>query len=48
VEDYYINITYPKGYDYRHLSGGEITYYPNRQEYRIWNHAKAISLDDLS
>ena len=49
VEDYYINITYPQGYDYRHLSGAEIVYYPNRQEYRIWNHSKAVDIDnDLS
>lgn len=48
IEDYYINITYPTGYDYRHLSGAEIVYYPTRQEYRIWNHVKAVSLDDLS
>ena len=48
IEDYYVNITYPQGYDYRHLSGAEIVYYPTRQEYRIWNHAKAVSLDDLS
>lgn len=48
IEDYYISVTYPQGYDYRHLSGAEIVYYPNRQEYRIWNHAKAIDIDDLS
>lgn len=48
IEDYYINITYPQGYDYRHLSGAEIVYYPTRQEYRIWNHAKAVSMDDLN
>lgn len=48
IEDYYIHITYPKGHDYNHLSGAEIVYYPTRQEYRIWNHAKAVSLDDLS
>lgn len=48
VEDYYIHATYPEGYDYRHLSGGEIVYYPNRQEYRIWNHVKATNLNDLS
>ena len=48
IEDYYVNITYPQGYDYRHLSGAEIVYYPTRQEYRVWNHAKAVSLDDLS
>ena len=48
IEDSYVTATYPKGYDYRHLSGAEIIYYPNRQEYRIWNHAPAVSLDDLS
>lgn len=48
IEDYYISVTYPKGYDYRHLSGAEIVRYPNRQEYCIWNHAKAVCLDDLS
>lgn len=48
IEDYYIHVTYPEGHDYKHLSGAEIVYYPNRQEYRIWNHAMAVSLDDLS
>lgn len=48
IEDYYIHITYPKGYDYSHLSGAEIVYYKNRQEYRIQNHAMAVCLDDLS
>lgn len=47
IEDYYIHITYPQTHDYRHLSGAEIVYYPNRQEYRVWNHAMAVSLDDL-
>lgn len=32
--------------DYDHLSGSEIVYYPNRQEYRICSHQKAVSLDD--
>lgn len=48
IEDYYIHVTYPESHDYRHLSGAEVVYYPNRQEYRIWNHAMAVSLDDLS
>lgn len=48
IEDYYIHITYPEGHDYRHLSGAEIVYYPNRQEFRLWNHAMAVSMDDLS
>lgn len=33
--------------DYCHLSGAEIVYYPNRQEYRIWQHQPAINIDDL-
>lgn len=48
IEDYYIHVTYPKGYDYRHLSGAEIVYYKTRQEFRIWNHAMAVDLKDLS
>lgn len=48
IEDYYIHVTYPEGHDYKHLSGAEIVYYKNRQEYRIWNHAMAVSADDLS
>lgn len=46
VEDYYIHVSYPNGYDYRHLSGAEIVYYPNRQEFRVQNHAMAVDLDD--
>ena len=48
VEDYYIHVTYPNGYDYRHLSGGEIVYYKTRQEFRVWNHTMAVDLKDLS
>ena len=48
IEDYYIHVNYPKGYDYRHLSGAEIVYYPTRQEFRIWNHTMAVDLKDLS
>lgn len=46
VEDSYVNATAPTGSDYRHLSGAEIVYYPLRQEYRVWNHAMAVDLDD--
>ncbi len=46
VEDSYVDATAPTGSDYRHLSGAEIVYYPLRQEYRIWNHAMAVDLDD--
>lgn len=46
IEDYYVsNIS--KDYNYRQLSGGEITYYPTRQEFRIQNHVKAVDLSDL-
>lgn len=48
IEDYYIHVTYPDSHDYRHLSGAEVVYYPNRQEYRIWNHAMAVDIDDFS
>lgn len=47
IEDYYIHITYPSNYNYKHLSGAEIVYYPNRQEYRIWNHSEAVDLNEL-
>lgn len=49
IEDYYhsINLTSDR-YSYKHLSGAEIVYYPNRQEYRIWQHTPAVNLDDLS
>lgn len=50
IEDYYAHKDYYKqtnAYDYRHLTGAEIVYYPNRNEYRIWNHALAVDLDEL-
>ena len=49
IEDYYISISLPEGsrYDYKHLSGAEIVYYPTRQEYRIWQHTPAVDLNDL-
>ena len=46
IEDSYISFTSINP-DYRHLSGSELVHYPTRQEYRIWNHAKAIDLNDL-
>ena len=45
VEDSYVMAEVGK-HDYRHLSGGEIVYYPNRQEFRVWNHVPAIDIDD--
>lgn len=47
IEDYYISATSPNGYDYRHLSGAELVYYKNRNEYRIWQHQQAINIDNL-
>lgn len=47
IEDFYIHVSYPSGYDYSHLSGAEIVYYPNRKEYRIWNHVMAVDIDSL-
>ena len=50
VEDYYHNLgtkeTSKGTANFDHLSGGEIVYYPNRQEYRIWNHALAVDIDN--
>jgi hypothetical protein len=49
IEDYYALATCSADkYSYKHLSGAEIVYYPNRQEYRIWQHSPAISLDELN
>lgn len=45
IEDYYNSITTPDGYSYKHLSGAEIVYYKNRQEYRVWQHSPAIYMD---
>lgn len=45
VEDSYI-MAQVGTHDYRHLSGGEIVYYPNRQEFRVWNHVPAVDVDD--
>ena len=48
VEDYYVGATTETKYDYRHLSGAEIVYYKNRNEYRIWQHAQAVDVNSLS
>lgn len=48
VEDYYVTATSSTSKDYRYLSGGEITYYPNRQEFRYCNHIKGIDFKDFS
>ena len=52
IEDKYLSYTLSSKeqgvYDYKHLSGAELVYYPNRQEYRIWNHVPAINKDKQS
>ena len=50
IEDYYHNLgtkeTSRNTANFDHLSGGEIVYYKNRQEYRVWNHALAVDMDN--
>ena len=45
IEDSYKQMTAPSK-DYSALSGGEIVKYDTLDEYRIWNHAKAIDISD--
>lgn len=45
VEDYYKQMTSPNK-DYNHLSGSEIVYYKNADEYRIWEHSKAVDIEE--
>lgn len=47
VYDSYKRFAAPGGFNYDHLAGAEIVYYPNRQEFRIWNHAQAFDIDEL-
>ena len=50
IEDYYHNLGTQningQQANFDHLSGGEIVYYPNRREYRVWNHALAVDMDN--
>jgi len=48
VEDSYVKASSPEGKDYRNITGAELIYYPDRQEYRIWQHQNAHCLDDLN
>jgi hypothetical protein len=47
IYDTYKQFTAPNGFNYDHLSGAEIVYYPNRKEYRVWNHVKAIDVNEM-
>ena len=46
--DSYKRFSAPMGFNYDHLAGAEIVYYPTRNEFRIWNHVEAIDVDSLS
>lgn len=45
IYDSYKRYNAPGGFDYDHLSGAEIVYYPTRNEFRVWNHVEAIDVD---
>jgi hypothetical protein len=50
IYDSYKRFSLPEGsgFNYDHLAGAEIVYYPTRNEFRVWNHAEAIDVDSLS
>ena len=48
VYDSYKRFSAPMGFNYDHLAGAEIVYYPTRNEFRVWNHVEAIDVDSLS
>ena len=48
IYDSYKRFSAPIGFNYDHLAGAEVVYYPTRNEFRIWNHAEAIDVDSLS
>ena len=50
IYDSYKRFSAPEGsgFNYDHLAGAEIVYYPTRNEFRVWNHAEAIDVDSLS
>ena len=48
IYDSYKRFSAPIGFNYDHLAGAEIVYYPTRNEFRIWNHVEAIDADALS
>lgn len=44
IEDYYHLKDGSNTRDFSALAGGEVVYYKDRDEYRLWNHAKAVDL----
>ena len=47
VYDSYKRFDCDKPFNYDHLSGAEIVYYPTRNEFRVWNHVEAIDADAM-
>ena len=47
VYDSYKRFDADKPFNYDHLSGAEIIYYPTRNEFRVWNHVEAIDADAM-
>ena len=45
IYDSYKRFQAPMNFNYDHLSGAEIVYYPTRNEFRVWNHVEAIDAD---
>ena len=45
IYDSYKRFEADKPFNYDHLAGAEIVYYPTRNEFRIWNHVEAIDVD---
>ena len=45
IYDSYKRFSAPIGFNYDHLAGAEIVYYPTRNEFRVWNHVEAIDAD---
>ena len=48
IYDSYKRFSAPLGFNYEHLAGAEVVYYPTRNEFRIWNHVEAIDVDSLN
>ena len=48
IYDSYKRFSAPIGFNYDHLAGAEVVYYPTRNEFRVWNHVEAIDVDSLS
>jgi hypothetical protein len=47
IYDSYKRFSEPVGFNYDHLAGAEIVYYPTRNEFRVWNHVEAIDADAM-